>query len=575
MAMSERDHYNQRLSALKTEFSTWQRHYMDIADYLLPRASRFLVFDRNQGNKRNPKINDCTATLASRVLSAGFMSSATNPTKPWFQYKTEDPDLNKWHKTRAYLDTVRKAVSGVMLKSNLYTVLPMVYQDISGFATSAFEIFKDDQTTARCYHYPVGSYYLGLSGRLMVDSIYRNFQMTTSQLVGMFGYNQCSLEVRGQYDTGAYDQWHTVVRVMEPNPDYQPGSITKKPMRSIYYEQGSEPDKYLRKAGFDSNPLIAPRWEVTGEDSYGSNCPGMVALGDIMALQLEQRRKVTVIDKHVNPPTSAPTSLEKKGTGVSNLPGGVTYIDVMTGQQGIQTTYQTQLGGMQYLLEDIREVQGRIDSAFYKDLFLLVSSLDREATATEIMARQEEKLLALGPAYLRLNDEALDPIVGRYTQIVTDKSRPYWEGRLNGSPIIPPPPPELVGKNLMIEYISPMSQAMKAIGINSIERTMTFAGGLMQEFPEIRDNFNADNVITVYSDMNGTPPELFNDEAVRDQIRAARAQQAQAEAASQQAASAANTAKTLSQSNVSDNNALAQLLGRMQTPQQAAPGGGA
>ncbi|MFW8092409.1 portal protein, partial [Klebsiella pneumoniae] len=64
---------------------------------------------------------------------------------------------------------------------------------------------------------------------------------------------------------------------------------------------------------------------------------GMLALGQVKALQLEQKRKSQLIDKATNPPMVAPTSL--KNQRVSLLPGDVTYIDVLSGQDGFKPAY--------------------------------------------------------------------------------------------------------------------------------------------------------------------------------------------------------------------------------------------
>lgn len=561
---SQRDYHNQQLSALETERSSFFPHWRDISDYMMPRTSRFFVTDRNRGNLRNPKINDNTGTMALRALRAGMVSGVTNPARPWLQMRTTDPDLNKWHGTKVYLDTVRQAMAEIFLKSNLYTTLPTTYSNLGGYGTDCFELEEDADSVLRCYSWPIGSYMLACDHRLTVDTAYRKFQMTTSQLVKKFGLEACSDAVKSAYNSSNYNNWFTVIHALEPNPDHREGGLDarNKAYRSVYYEQGSRDDQYLRQSGYDSKPFIASRWEVTGEDVYGFS-PAMDALGDVMALNLEQRRKVTVIDKHVNPPTQAPAGLERKG--VSNVPGGVTYFDVTQGNQAITPTYQTQLGGMQYLLEDIREVQGRINSAMYKDLFMmLANSVQDDKTAYEVARLEEEKLLGLGPVYLRINDELLDPLTSRTMQLMIDKSRPYWEGKLNGNPLIPPPPPELAGAGITFEYISTMSQAMKAVGVTSIERTMTFAGNMAQAFPDILDNLSGDRAIRTYADINGTPADLLVDEKEVSKVRAARAQQAQAQQAMEAAKQGAGVAKDLSGASLSDNNALAQLLGRMQ-----------
>lgn len=84
---------------------------------------------------------------------------------------------------------------------------------------------------------------------------------------------------------------------------------------------------------------------------------------------------------------------------------------------------------------DIREIQERIKIAMYENLFLMISQSDRrEITAREIDERHEEKLLQLGPVLERLNDEVLDNLIDRTFSIMVRRSKPYWEGRVMGSP---------------------------------------------------------------------------------------------------------------------------------------------
>ncbi|MDM3671847.1 portal protein, partial [Proteus mirabilis] len=52
-----------------------------------------------------------------------------------------------------------------------------------------------------------------------------------------------------------------------------------KPFKSVYFEVAGDNEKVLRDSGYDEFPIMAPRWEVNGEDVSGSSCPGMLALG--------------------------------------------------------------------------------------------------------------------------------------------------------------------------------------------------------------------------------------------------------------------------------------------------------
>lgn len=547
---SKRQRLDRRLSELTTERSSFIRHWQDLSDYILPRQARFTVTDRNRGDRKNSKIIDNTATLAVRTLSSGMMSGITSPARPWFQLRTADPRLNEYTPVKMWLDLVKTRMSEVFLRSNLYTTLPMTYADLGVFGTNAFAILEDDEDVIRCYPFPIGSYAIGTSYRGNVDSVYREFQMTVRQLVGQFGLAACSTSVRNQWERGNNESWIDVVHVVEPNENHDERKAASKFKRfkSCYYEKGAEGDNMLREAGFDDFPVMAPRWSLTGEDVYGHS-PGMDALGDIRALQLEQRRKAQAIDKMVNPPMTAPSSLRNQRASL--LPGDVTYLDTAQGQQGFAPAYEIN-PRINELMMDIQENQGRIRRAFFEDLFLMIANDQRSnITAREIQERHEEKLLMLGPVLERLNDELLDPLIDRTFGIMMRMG------------LIPPPPKELQGMDLSVEYVSVMAQAMKLTGITGIERFMAFAGNVAQARPEVMDKIDFDQVIDEYANMVGTPPSIVLDDETVAKTRQARAEQ---QAQMQQAAmlqQTADTAKTLSDTQVTDENAVGAMINQL------------
>lgn len=547
---SKRKSLDRRLGELTTERSSFIRHWQDLSDYILPRQARFTVTDRNRGDRKNTKIIDNTATLAVRTLSSGMMSGITSPARPWFSLRTPDPALNEYTPVKMWLDLVKSRMQEVFLRSNLYTTLPITYGDLGVFGTNAFAVLEDDEDVIRCYPFPIGSYALGTSYRGNTDSIYREYQMTVRQLVGQFGLANCSQAVRNAWDRGNGETWIDVVHAVEPNPEYNERKAESryKRFRSVYYERGAEGDNMLREAGFDDFPVMASRWSLTGEDIYGHS-PGMDALGDIKALQLEQKRKAQAIDKMVNPPMVAPSSLRNQRASL--LPGDVTYVDVQSGQAGFSPAYEIN-PRINELMLDIQENQGRIRRAFFEDLFLMIANDQRSnITAREIQERHEEKLLMLGPVLERLNDELLDPLIDRTFNIMM---------RMN---LLPPPPKELQGMDLSVEYTSVMAQAMKLTGITGIERFVAFAGQVAQAKPEVLDKIDFDQTLDEYAAMVGTPPSMVRDD---DAVAAMRKQRAEQEQAMQQAALAqqgAQTAKALSETQVADENAVGAMINQL------------
>lgn len=544
---SKRERFNRRLQDLRMERESFVPHWRDLSDYILPRQSRFLVTDRNKGDKRNLKIVDNTATLAVRTLSSGMMSGITSPARPWFQLRTPDPGLNEFQPVKMWLDLCRNRMTEVFLRSNLYTTLPITYSDLGVYGTHAFAVLEDDEDVIRCHAFPIGSYMIGTSHRGNVDTLYREYQMTVRQLALQFGRAALSKSTQNLLDRNQFDQWIDVVHVVEPNDEFdgrKPLAKFKK-FRSVYFEKGCEEDKYLRESGFDEFPIMAPRWSITGEDIYGHS-PGMDSLGDIKALQLEQKRKAQAIDKLVNPPMTAPSSLRNQRASL--LPGDVTYVDIAQGQQGFAPAYEIN-PRINELMMDIQENQGRIRRAFFEDLFLMIANDTRSnITAREIQERHEEKLLMLGPVLERLNDELLDPLIDRTFNIMVKFG------------MVPPPPKELEGMDLSVEYISVMAQAMKLTGISGIERMMSFAGNLAQANPGVLDKIDFDQAIDEYASMVGVPPSLILDDKAVASIRQQRAQKQQY--AEQMAAmtQGIQNAKTLSETQITDEAALGQMV---------------
>ena len=268
----------------------------------------------------------------------------------------------------------------------------------------------------------------------------------------------------------------------------------------------------------------------------------MEALGDIKQLQHEQLRKAQGIDYQTNPPLQVPTSM--KNRDVERLPGGVTYVDVAGGSQGVKTAFEVNLN-LNDLLMDIQDVRHRIEGSFYADLFLMLANqTDSRMTATEVAERHEEKLLMLGPVLERLQNELLDPLIElTFDQIIA-------------SGIAPPPPEAMQGHDINVELVSMLAQAQRAVGTNSIDRFIGTVGSVAQFKPEVLDKIDGDKLTDIYADSLGIDPRIL---LAQDKVDALRAQRAQAQQQAQHAAmmnQGADTAQKLAAAKTNEPNAL-------------------
>jgi hypothetical protein len=541
---------NTRWAALDQDASSWIGHWRDLCDYVMPRMARFLVTDRNKGYKANQKILNETATFSVRATARGMMSKITNPARPWIKLKTANEELNHRQDVRMWLDVVTDRVLQVFLRSNLYTVLPLVYQDLLLYGTGCFVVEQDTDTVIRCEMLPIGSYRLALGGDGRVTTCYREFQMTRAQLVEKFGLHNVSEQVATAMKTkNGTDVLVTIRHCVEPNPEFVPDALLARffKFRSVWYEVGSNDDKFLRRSGFNSFAVIAPRWAASQGDVYGHS-PAMDVLGSIKELQLLEKRSLQLLDKVITPALNVPVELRRKE--INQFSGGLNF--VAGPNQKIEPLHTIQSAPLQHVEAKIQRLEDRIRKGLYEDVFMAMSGIDSARTAEEIRARIDEKIQSIGPILLTLNDELLDTLVERTYEIM---QQPEFKG------LIPEPPEALAGAPLTVEYISELAQAMKLNGVVGIERVMGFARENAEFYPQGLDNVNIDEVMNIYTDMSGAPVRILNDEKVVAQIRADRAAQQQQQQQIEQSNVQADTMKKMAEAPTSGENALTEVAG--------------
>lgn len=563
---TRRQMYGVLKNQLELEQSSFLTHWRTLGDYILPRRPRFTVTDVNRGDRRNNNIVDSTATQAARTLRSGMMGGITSPARPWFKLTTGDPDLAESSNVKNWLYVVSQRMNTAFTISNLYNTLPIVYGDMGTFGTAAMLVEEDLDDGIRTYPFAIGSYMISNNHKMKVDTFFREYQLTVRQLVEKFkvgdDWSNISKHVKNLWDLGQYEKWVSICHVIRPNELYDPNKLEAKYKKysSVYYESGSQvngsqnyleqasEDVYLRESGYDYFPVLAPRWEVNGEDSYGTNCPGMEALGDIKQLQLGEKRGMQAIEKMINPPMTGPSSLMNRKASI--MPGDITFCDPKDPSSGFRPTYQIDPRINELELKQ-QQVRQRISRAFYEDLFLMLANSDRrQITAREIDERHEEKLLALGPVLEQLNQDLLDPLIDITFNFLNKQGR------------IPEPPEEIQNTELKVEYISVMAQAQKLIAIAGIDRFTGFVGSIVNQTQDmsILDKVNADELVSTYADITGVPPEILRNEEEVASIREQRQQAQEKQAAAQNMQQMAGAANSLANAPLDRDNALGRLL---------------
>lgn len=555
--------YNKRLESLKSERSSFIALYRELSDYHLAHRGRFLVSDRNKGHKRNTRQYNNTSRMAARTLASGMMAGITSPARPWFKLAAPDPELNEFSSVKEWLHVVQSTMNRVFNASNLYNSLHTLYAELGVFGTGAMGVYQDFDNVIWCKPYTVGSYMIGADGRNMIDTFYREYEITVGECVKQFGYENCSTSVQQMWDTGSIESWIEIVHAVEPNDDRDNNSplARDKAFRSVYYEKksvgnrdisnrdtgDSGPNQFLRKSGFDDFPILTPRWDITGEDIYATDCPGIDAIGDTKALQLGEKRKYQALDKLVNPPLQGDSNLKTKVAKSGLGPNEIVWTDANSkGLQSIYGNYRPDLNAMMVVN---KEAEDRIKRAFYEDLFLMLANSDRrQITAREVAEKQEEKLLMLGPVLERLHTELLDPLIDRTFTI------------LQQAGVLPVPPPELQGQELGVEYVSILAQAQRMVAVGGIERLTGFTAQIANVWPEARHKIDAMQVVDEYAESMGVNPRIVQADDQAQEAIAAEQEVSAAAQAQAMAADMAQTAKTASEADTNGDNALTTMM---------------
>jgi len=213
--------------------------------------------------------------------------------------------------------------------------------------------------------------------------------------------------------------------------------------------------------------------------------------------------------------------------------GSINTVDIRPGRTivgGIDAngnpTIQPLNHGARFDISEVNLVaeQNNIREWFMLDLF--INSLEREATATEVVARSQEQARLLSSMSGQEETESHSVMIEREINL------------LNTIPgMLPEMPGELIeaGGEFQIEFSSPLASSQKSDEALGAMQTFQTIAAAAQFDPSIMDRFDMDAYAMVISEANGTPAKIMRGDEDVAMIRQQRAQQEQMMAAAQMA----------------------------------------
>ncbi len=544
-----------RLIQLKADRTSWDAHWKDLRDHVLPWSGNFADQGEraNDGGKKADPI-ESAGREALRVMASGMQGGLTPRSVRWFGLKARAAATGEAPGVAAWLDSCTQLILDILARSNFYHVQGQVYESLGMSGTAAMYMEDDFDTVVRFKFLSVGEYWIADNWKGEVDTLIRVFQVTARNLVEEFGEENCSVNVQNMAKESP-DKYVKVVHAVLPRKNGNRDALNPKamPFASYYFEESAGDEApLLRESGYRSFPFLVPRWQVRGSDVYG-NSPAMDALGDIKMAREMLIDVVGMVNNITHPPLQGPEEL--RTTGISMDPGTVTYIANMRTGNEIRPILTTE-----YNVNNVRDVvawvEEKIRRAFHYDIFMMFAGDDKKMTATEIMERRQERLTQLGPVLERMQTEIFGPLIDRIFERCADVG------------ILPPMPDSLeAGADIEVEYTSALSQAQNLSRVTNMQQFVGQLGQVAQVKPEVLDLLDEDRLTRRFAEYLNVPPDIVREQQAVAALRQARADQQAAAMQQQQAMETAKLATGAAQAagniDMDKNTALSQLMGAM------------
>ena len=455
-------------------------------------------------SRDDAEVFDTTPLLANESFAGGMFSQLVNPASRWFELQvTDDEDLSKWKPVAEWLWLVANVIRSSLkpARSGFYAGASQWFADIGAIGWGA--MFSEEAQDRRGFvdrAFPIGEVFLDVDLNGNVIRVHREFKGKGRQLKQSFG---------AAADDFRDDDTYQIVHAVFQNENRRLGRLDHHgmPWASVY----TSPDKksFFRRRGYWEMPYAVPGWARRTRSAYATG-PGHNILPDAQTLQ-EQERTMLVAAQHAAEPTIL-THDESVFSALDFYPGVILH-GTLTGDGKRLADLLERRSQPQLALENMELRRERIRRAYF---FLMEHIRNRpQMTAAEFLGWKEEELVAMGPNLVRVQTDGLSPVVTRRFNVLARAGR------------VPPPPPELQGRELEVDYVSPLGQLLKTQGARRALQIADATERLAMIDPTAADNFDADAAWRAVHAGLGGDPGLMRDP---DQVRALRERRAEEQA---------------------------------------------
>lgn len=515
-------------SRLESDRATYDHHCEEVARYVVPRLDDFFFNTRTPGEKRTQYQFDSTAPLALNRFSSIIEALVAPRGQLWHGLEPEDEELLEDHEVMLWFERVRNALFRLRYGpgSNFASQFHEMITSLGAFGTGVLITQERPGQWMRYKSSHIREHFFTENEHGLIDANWRKYKLTARQAMNLFGDEVSDIIKNSKSPTEKFYFLHCVM----------PNNGVGMPYISYHVEMNT--CRLLRKpGGYRKFPFIISRYTTSPDEIYGRS-PAMDALAEIK--MLNSMRKTDLRSRHmaIDPPNLAANEMTVRKFNAK--PGAMNYgaLDI-SGNQLVRP-YQT--GARIELSNDAIEQSRKIvNDIFLVTLFQILIETP-EMTATEVLARQQEKGDLLSPIGGRLESETLSKLVEREIDYMA------VSGAFDGDG--PFPMPDALrerGGAFKVTYNSPMTRMRLAGEAAGAERTIQSLIPVAQINPNVFDPVDWDEYTKIISRANGAPIRLMKSPQQVAQARQKKEAQEQLMMAAQAAPQVAGAVKDIAQ----------------------------
>jgi len=521
-----------RMKQLEEVKQLYEDRDYDIARYVNPRRELLKDSQRydDRGKVRGKRSYSGVPSSALSVWVDGMQGHMVSQSLKWFRNVINDKRINDIDEVQQYLQNYDEAMYGEYNNSNFYAILGEWFRDAGSIGTATL-FTEEDMSREVAVHIPIHPREVFISEDRYgeVDTVFRKFFLTAKQAIQKFGEDKLSKNIVDNAKENP-EKKHEFIHAVYPNDDLMFGSILSihKNFASVYLEANvtgpiEDGDGTVQRSGYDLNPYSVWRLRKNSDEIYGYS-PAADAMVSIKKAHQMSKNILKASHMAVAPALNVPEHMR----GHTRIePDGHNYYERNGDTVSVINT------GINYpiAIDREKEIQRIIEDAYRVEFFLILARAEREMTATEIMERQSEKSVLLGPQVGRLEREGLAKSNNNVHEIA-DKA-----GRL------PEPPQVLIdafeeskargGRKIKIEQVftGPLAQAQRRLFLlQPVESGLNKLAQASAVYPKALDRVHPDRLAEYILDSTDFPQSVMRtDQELKDMRDKEAAERAQAQ----------------------------------------------